>query len=179
MILEHQGRFTLFATTRDNTLFKIFRRDKLWVKPDETRKEILGACLATHEVQIRHTGNPSVPNENLSKDLEKTLYRDNSSECMAFPLLVKNKMSEASKNEDGKTALGLIFLQNPRPLLKKRRNKKLSDKRLKESQLFTSESFRFARELGAQIQRLVQMVRIADKQEWLINQMVHSLGQPL
>ncbi|MCK5342986.1 MAG: HAMP domain-containing histidine kinase, partial [Candidatus Heimdallarchaeota archaeon] len=155
------------STTRKHGPASDKDRSRFSVEPDTTKSEIMGSCLHTGKVQIEHVGKSPTFSKNLSSCLQKLFSKDFQSERMVIPL---KRMIHGHEK-----VIGMLQLRQPLLHLKD----KYSKGYLKKSLLFTSEDFRLGIDLGLAIQRIVQMVSLVEQQGLLVNELTHSLGQPL
>ena len=167
LFLDSRGKMLLRSTTREYGPASDKDRSRFSVEPDTKKSEIMGNCLHTGRVQIEHVGKSPTFSKNLSSSLQEFFSSDFQSERMVIPL---KKMIHGREK-----VIGMLQLRQPLRHLKDKSGKKY----LKKSLLFTSEDFRLGIDLGLAIQRIVQMVRLVEQQELLINELTHSLGQPL
>lgn len=167
---DQHGKMLLCSTTRQHGPKSDKDRFLFLIRKDTTDTEILGACLNTGRPQIRHAGTSQSPSDNLSLALKDMLSNHVRFERMAVPL------KSAIQGRD--TVVGMLHLQGPLPRYKNSSNRK-DKERLKKNLLFTSEELQLGIDLSLPIERIIRRVRLVEQQGWLVNELVHSLGQPL
>ena len=167
---DQHGKMLLYSTTRQYDPTSDKDRFRFLVIKDTTNTEILGACLNTGRPQIRHAETSQSPSDNLSPALKDMLSNDVRFERMAVPL--------KSVIQGRDTVVGILHLQGPLPRYRNSSNRK-GKKPLKKNLLFTSEDLQLGIDLSLPIERIVRMARLVEQQRWLVNELVHSLGQPL
>lgn len=167
---DQHGKMLLYSTTRQHGPTSDKDKIRFLVIKDTTDTEILGACLNTGRPQIRHAGTSQSHSDNLSSALKEMLSNDVRFERMAVPL--------KSVIQGRDTVVGMLHLQGPLARYKNSSNQK--DKEcLKKSLLFTSEDLQLGIDLSLPIERIVRRARLVEQERWLVNELVHSLGQPL
>ncbi|MCP4345075.1 MAG: GAF domain-containing sensor histidine kinase [Desulfobacterales bacterium] len=168
LFLERHGQIILHTTTRSNEPLSDDDRFRLWLNPDNSEQEILGNCLNKGcRGLVQHAKLNSISTEHISPQLKELLSDDCFNERMALPLKAMSKDGE-------EVVVGILHLRGPfnTPC-------KPNGTPLKKSEFFTSEDLRFAHNLCLVIQRIVQMVRFVEHQGWLVNELLHTLGQHL
>jgi signal transduction histidine kinase len=167
LFLDNRGKMLLRSTTRKHGPASDKDKSRFSVEHDTKKNEIMGKCLHTGKVQIKHVGKSPISSKNLSSCLQKLFSKDFQSERMVIPL--KGMIHGREK------VIGMFQLKQPLHHSKKNFEKKY----LKKSLLFTSEDFRLGIDLGFAIQRIVQMVSLVEQQRLLLDELTHSLWQPL
>ncbi|MEA1900675.1 MAG: GAF domain-containing protein [Thermodesulfobacteriota bacterium] len=167
---DQHGKMLLYSTTRQHGPTSDKDKFRFLVIKDTTDTEILGACLNTGRPQIRHAGTSQSPSDNLSSALKNLLPNDVRFERMAVPL------KSAIQGRD--TVVGMLHLQGPLPRYRNSSNQK-GKKPLKKNLMFTAEDLQLCIDLTLPTETIVRRVRLVEQQQWLVNELVHSLGQPL
>jgi len=167
LFLDNHGTMLLRSTTRKHGPALDKDRSQFSVEPDTEKNEIMGKCFYTGKIQTEHVGKSPTFSKNLSSSLQELFSKDFQSERMVIPL--KGMIHGREK------VIGMLQLRQPLLHLKD----KYSKGYLKKSLLFTSEDCRLGIDLGLAIQRIVQMVSLVEQQGLLVNELTHSLGQPL
>lgn len=171
LFLEHHGSMVLHTTTRGDGPASEEERFAYNIKPTRPDGELMGYSLNNGKLKIQHAWPRMIPMDHFSSKLKEIMYESVDSERMAIPL--KAWM-------DGKElVVGILHLQDPQPLRKKSNSKVPTEWELKKSRYFTGESIRIGQQVGVQVQRIVQMAQIVENQGWLVNELAHSMGQPL
>jgi signal transduction histidine kinase len=169
LFLEHYGHMLLHATTRDCDLASDKKRFKYRINQSCDSGEVLGDCFYSGKAKIQHRRIPRESLTHISPDVCNLLALGGNYERMALPLIERTKYE--------KIVVGILHLANPkRPI--ETQNKK-AGKTVKKNPMFNAETIRLGYDLVEQIQRLIQMTRLVEQQGGLVNELVHSMGQPL
>ncbi|MDM8540781.1 HAMP domain-containing sensor histidine kinase [Desulfococcaceae bacterium HSG9] len=165
-------KMLLQSTTRE----KIIETNKLhtdyWIKPDESNREILGACFYNKKPILFHSGQKNHSYNHVSKKLRKVICEDFNFERMAFPIMTGTGHEE--------TIIGILHIRGPVKLsLKQDDDKAFEKKTVKKSTLFTYEDYLLCLNLCVSIQRIIQMANLVERQGGLVLELAHSIEQPL
>ncbi len=173
LFVEYKGELLLYASTHEDTPKNGRERALHRIRTDKSHKEPLGTCIDTGQPIICHSCRNSGPGGHMSEKLQYFLDRTRQADCMLLPLPAY--LSAGGEKSETNPVEGLVQLHCPRV-------KSSSDKRLafqKNYQRFSEEDFRLAKNIVFPLRRIIKIVQLAEQQLWLINEVGHSLAQPL
>jgi len=171
LFIELEGKMLLHTTTRKEGPKNAAERQNFWLEPDHTELEIIGTCHQKQMPILAHAKKVVGSPDHLSRELRNLISEDQLFERMVFPL--KAFIRDQAIN------LGLLYLRGPITIPEKNDSDGYSEKPLKKGDLFTYEEFLLGILFSRSLQRIIQMVNLVEHQGWLVNELAHSMGQPL
>lgn len=168
IFVKKQGKYFLYASTHKDGPKDDRQRALNWFKEDVSHQDIFGKCLETYRPCICHEWDPTVGMDHLSVPLRQFLDRVHYSERMILPLT-------ASNGHETPQIEGFVQLHCPG----KPGRPGGQPGYLNKNNRFTAEDYRLGKDIGSQLRRIIRMVQLAEQQSWLVNEVGHSLNQPL
>lgn len=159
LYLYRDGELFLRATTRAQGPREEIERFDYWVQPKDDGT-LVSRCALAKRGLLAHTSITPDPPGDVSPQLASLLMDDHTRERIAVPLVMEGSQE---------CPVGVLSLSGPmaRPPGAARTGR------------FTAQHLRLALDLGVVEQRVIQMAQLQEQQGWLVNELVHSLGQPL
>ena len=153
------GQFLLRATTRSKS-----PHTEVELFDDQIKGKSLGDCVrtcaASQKGQLQHADIGESRSSNRSQNLSAFLDGNHLQERIAIPLFFNGTEDHPD---------GVLCLSGPA---------RSSEKGV-QTWRFTAQDLRLALDLTVVQQRIIQMARLQEQQEWLVNELLHALGQPL
>lgn len=166
LFLERDGRLVLQASSRWPRPLEDKTRNTYWIQPGGG-SDILGTALFEKRNITAHSGHPRPDLDHLSPDLRTLVQDDHNFERIAVPL--------GGGKDRSSPPVGLLYLRGPLSPCSEESPLRV----VKKSGRVTAEHLRHALDLSVAVHRLAMNCQLSERQFWLINELQHSLGQPL
>jgi signal transduction histidine kinase len=166
LFLERDGKLLLHSTTRAGGPLTIKERYDYCIALESASSALFPGHRGLHRrPAIFHASRQPSPESSLAGPLAVLLAKDHQFERLVLPLHLQEALPGSA---DG-------YLQFRGPIA----TRTAAGQAVKKSGLLTRAHLRKARDCVVVIQRLVTMTGLVDRQEWLVNELQHDIGQPL